>query len=594
MKTNTNGISRRDFLKSAAAGAVSVAAMGVLGGCSTAASESTIAATEAATEAATQAATTAAAPETTSAAAAETTATTQETTLRGHSWEVAPEPIDESQIKETVETEVLIIGGGYSGVAAAASCAEQGLKVTLLEKDDKLNGHGVGGTGAISSRALKPYESEGYVIDKPLNMARWMKTCGGRCRESLVAKYFRESERCMDWLLDIAEANGTACLITANASNSPVHKEEHSYHMLAGGPIFEEYGMALGTPYLLKKYAEEQGGDNVQFVFNTPAVQLVKEGARITGAVCTNENGYIKYTASKAVVLATGDISRDDEMMEYFAPIGTKVLQRLCSDFGNTGDGHKMACWVGAGLQDGPWPTMMHPQAAAGFHGPFLFVSPKGKRFMNEATWVQGKCVGIMEQAKSTFAWSIFDKNWPTDLLNGLPYGGGMFWDSFRMYGSNEQDAVDYFVETVEQGVENGSNDSTSNYVKCDTLEELADAIDVPKEQFLATVARYNELCEAGEDEDFYKEAVFMTPIKEGPFYATKVGTGLLAVVGGIHISDNFEVLTKDDEVIPGLYAIGNCSGDMYAYDYPINIQGNSHGRCLCWGKLLGEHLATV
>lgn len=583
MKKTTNGMSRRDFLKSAAASAVGVAAMGILGGC---AQESAAATTAAPTEApetaaATEAAT--AAPETT--AAAEPAPAPQ-----GHSWEIAPEPIADSEITETIDTEVLIIGGGYSGAAAAASCAEQGLKVILVEKDDKLNGHGVGGTGAISSRAMKPYEDQGYHIDKPINMARWIKTCGGRCRESLVAKYFRESERCMNWLLDIAEANDTKCLITANASNSEVHKEEHSYHMLAGGPIFEEYGMALGTPYLLKKYAEEQGGDNVQFVFNTPAVQLVKEGDRITGAICTNENGYVKYTASKGVVLATGDISRDEEMLEYFAPVGLKTMQRLCSDLGNTGDGHKMACWVGAGLQDGPWPTMMHPQAAAMFHGPFLFVSPEGKRFMNEATWVQGKCVGIMEQAKSTYAWSIFDKNWPTDLLNGLPYGGGMFWDSFRMFGTNEQDAVDYFVDVVEQGTADGSG----NYVKCDTLEELADAIGVPKEQFLATVERYNALCEAGEDEDFYKETVFLTPIKEGPFYATKVGAALLAVVGGIHISDDFEVMTSDDQVIPGLYAIGNCSGDMYAYDYPINIQGNSHGRCLCWGKLLGEHLATV
>lgn len=507
-----------------------------------------------------------------------------------HSWEVAPEPIPDSEITQTVETEVLVIGGGYSGVCTVASCAEQGLKVILVEKDDVLNGHGVGGTGAIDSRALAPYHEEGYYIDKPLNMARWMKTCGGRCRESLVAKYFRESERCMNWLLDIAEANGTNCLITANASNSPVHKEEHSYHMLAGGPIFEEYGMALGTPYLLKKYAEEKGGENVQFIFNSPAEQLVKDGDRIVGAVCKTEAGYVKYLASKGVVFATGDITRNDEMLEYFAPIGTKVMTRLCGDMGNTGDGINMACWVGAGLQDGPWPTMMHPQAAAGFHGPFLFVSPEGKRFMNEATWVQGKCVGIMEQAKSTYAWSIFDKNWPTDLLNSLPYGGGMFWDSFRMYGSSEQDAVDYFTGVVDGAIENGD----PNYQKCDTLEELADAIGVPKEEFLATVERYNQMCEAGEDTDFYKETPFLTPIKEGPFYATKVGTGLLAVVGGIHISDNFEVLTKDDQVIPGLYAVGNVSGDMYAYDYPINIQGNSHGRCLCEGKLLGEYLANV
>ena len=68
----------------------------------------------------------------------------------------------------------------------------------------------------------------------------------------------------------------------------------------------------------------------------------------------------------------------------------------------------------------------------------------------------------------------------------------------------------------------------------------------------------------------------------------------LLAVCGGIHISDNFEVLNENDEPIPGLYAIGNCAGDIYAVDYPINIQGNSHGRCLVQGKCLGEQLAGV
>jgi len=507
-----------------------------------------------------------------------------------HSWEVVPEPIAESEIVETIDTEVLIIGGGYSGVCCAASCAEQGLKVTLVEKDDMLNGHGVGGTGVLWSRALKPYEEQGYTIDKSLNMQRWVKTCGGRCRESLVAKFFRESERCMNWLLDVAEAHGTSCFITANASNDPIHKEEHSYHMLAGGPAFEEHGMALGVPYLLMGYAEEVGGDNVQFVFNAPAEQLIKEDGRVTGAVCKTDKGYVKYTASKAVVLATGDISRNDEMINYFAPIGNKVMSRLCGDMGNTGDGINMACWVGAALQDGPWPTMMHPQAAAGFHGPFLFVSPKGKRFMNEATWVQGKCVGVMTNAKSPYAWSVFDKNYASDLLKGLPYGGGMFWDTFRMFGSDDQAAVDYAIKSVEGGIESGN----INYQTADTIEELAEKIGVPVDEFVATVGRYNELCEKGEDEDFYKNPVFMTPVKEGPFYAAKVGTGLLAVVGGIHISDDFEVLTKDDEVIPGLYAIGNVSGDMYAYDYPINIQGNSHGRCLTWGKLLGEHLATV
>jgi predicted oxidoreductase len=83
-----------------------------------------------------------------------------------------------------------------------------------------------------------------------------------------------------------------------------------------------------------------------------------------------------------------------------------------------------------------------------------------------------------------------------------------------------------------------------------------------------------------------------VTPIKKGPFIAAKVGTGLLAVCGGLHVSDDLEVLDEKDVPVPGLYAVGNTMGDIYAVDYPISIQGNSHGRCLTFGYLLGEHLA--
>lgn len=544
-------LSRRDFLKTAAMGAVGVAAMGAMG-----------------------------------VSAAEATPVTEGGL---HSWEVVPDPIPESEITASYETEVLIVGGGYAGAATAASCCEQGLKVLMVEKSDKLHGNGIGGTGALGSRALDEYPD--YSIDKPLNMARWVKTCGGRCRESLVAKYFRESERCMNWLLDLAEADGARCLITANASNSVVHREEHAYHWILGGGANSEYGMARGVPYLLLQHAQSFGEDNMIVHWNTAAKQLLQdEGGRVIGAVCETEDGYVKYLASKAVVLATGDISFNDEMMEYFAPIGNKTLAKLNGCQGDVGDGHLMGAWVGGAFQDAPWPTMMHPQAAAGFHGPFLFVNPEGKRFMNEATWVQGKCVGVIENGGAPYAWSVFDKNWPEYLLQSLPYGGGMFWDQFRMFGSSDQDAVDAFVKSINGGVENGSA-----YYKCaDTLEELAEVIGVPQEQFLATIARYNEVVKGGEDLDFYKETPFLTPVEEGPFYACMVGAGLLVVVGGLHISDDFEVMTKDDEIIAGLYAVGNASGDLYAYDYPINIQGNSHGRCLCWGKLLGEHLATV
>ena len=77
-----------------------------------------------------------------------------------------------------------------------------------------------------------------------------------------------------------------------------------------------------------------------------------------------------------------------------FAPIALQVKSRLCGNLSNVGDGHNMAAWAGAAFQPAHWPAMMHPPQASGvFHGPFLFINPEGKRFMNEATWVQGKCL---------------------------------------------------------------------------------------------------------------------------------------------------------------------------------------------------------
>lgn len=557
-------ISRKDFLKGAAASAVAVATLG-LTGCSSAPAASGAAGSAKGTAAA---------------------------TATGHSWDVVPAAITGAAVKGSAD--VVIVGGGYSGACAAASCAEQGLSVVLIEKDDTLNGHGVGGTGVVESRELDKYAKEGYKIDKEINLERWVKTCGGRCRESLVAKMFREGGHCMNWLLDIAEADGAKCIITANASNSVVHKEEHSYHWLVGGKAYDKYGMALAVPYLLYQYAQKVGGTNFTTAWNTAAVQLIRGGAgngasgKVTGVICKDKDGnYVEYDAKKAVILSTGDISYDDEMLKTYAPIAMSVMSRLCNDAGNVGDGHKMAKWVGAAWQDGPWPTMMHPQAGAMFHGPFLFLNQKGERFMNEGTWVQGKCVGIMHNGHDSYAWSIFDSHWKEQTIESIKTGGGMFWDNFRPFGSDPSDGVESFAKTIEKGL----TDSPNNYKRCDTLEELADAVGIDRSTFANVIKHYNELCAAGEDTDFYKEKQFLFPIKDGPFYATRVGTGLLAVVGGVHISDNFEVLDEKSTAIEGLYAIGNCSGDAYAYDYPINIQGNSHGRCLIEGKLLGEYL---
>ena len=432
---------------------------------------------------------------------------------------------------------------------------------------------------------IKRVDELGIEVDKVNAKQHWIAQCASRANEDLIVKFFNSSEEASNWLLAKAEAVGGSAMVGAFYSHDDVYAEQPGYHMLM---IPEEAGLTSTGFAGAELCYNDAVKDGAEFVFDSPAVQLVKDGTKVTGCICEGKDGYVQYNASKGVVLCTGDIGGDLEMCKAYAPI--------CAEYGqprsqytpvgvNTGDGHKMGMWVGAQLQDLPLPTMMHPQAFCWFHGPFLFVNDNGERFMCEDTWVQGKSLAINRQPNGE-AWSIFDANWKTDLVNGLPYGGGMFWDSFRPYGSDLELAPQYFETQIPEYIKAG------NAYQADTLDELAKQIGCDAATFKATVERYNGMCEAGEDTDYYKKPVFLTPVKEGPFYALKVGPALLAVPGGLRTNNDFQCLDAEGAPIEGLYALGNVMGDICAVDYPINVAGNSHGRCITYGYLLGHELA--
>ena len=550
---NKKGISRRQFIKGAATGTAGVATISILGACAPQVVDPTAEATE--------------------AAAAQT----------GWSWETAPEPIAESDIVETIDTEVLVLGAGNSGVSAACSAAENGAQVIVAEKTATINGRG-GGVGACNSRLNKEL---GFEIEPVAAQYRWNRTCGNRNDESLVKLWFDHSGEAMDWLLDKADKRGAACKLYAGYSRSAIAPEEPDFHMFSAG----DFAMPPETGYFVPTaliYADTLDL-GVTYLFEHTAVQLIKEGGKVVGAILNSADGYKRVKASKAVILATGDIHGDPEMMQCYAEKRMENIER--SDYSpvgaNTGDGHKMGMWAGAVMQDGPFPAALHPQAGALFHGPFMFVNKEGRRFFNEANWVQAKSLQIMKQTDHV-AYSVFDSNYGQDTKDSLNYGGGMFWDTMSRSVLDEFDPAE-IEATVDAAVEGGVNG-----FKADTLEELADLIGVNKENFLEQVTQYNEMCAAGVDSQYAKESVFLYPIQQGPFYATRVAAAMLVMVGGLHINTDLQCLDVDDRPIPGLYAVGNTSGDLYAVDYPINMPGNSNGRCLTWGYLAGKTVAAL
>ncbi len=131
------------------------------------------------------------------------------------------------------------------------------------------------------------------------------------------------------------------------------------------------------------------------------------------------------------------------------------------------------------------------------------------------------------------------------------------------------------------------------NALVADTLEELADLMGVPQDAFVETINHWNEMCDAGEDTDYGYPGERMHRIDTAPFYATKEMAESLATSGGLQVTDNWQVKNMQNQPIGGLFAIGNTSGSMFSNTYPHSMNCLSHTRCYVGGYYIGKYLSN-
>lgn len=542
------GITRRQFVKGGAAAAVGLVAGGLMAGCDS---------------------------DSKSSKGTESKNASKETEGKKWSWETPPEKIPDSKIKETIETEILIIGGGIAGCMAALRATEQGAKVAIVERNNMPSGRG-GGWASYTSKAL---QKAGIKPGDKIKMYHeWIQRCHNRCNERIVWKYLDRSEEVFNWFIDLSEGVLTFIPYLPRYVG-PYNYEYTGCHFIYGDTGEYKNGEITAPVYFMWKRSDKNGA---KYYFKHRAVQLVKDGDRVTGAIVKSGKNYKKFIGKKGVILATGDIGGDKEMMEAFCEplvLHKGLKSKYVPEGMNTGDGHKMAMWAGGHMEESIVPSMLHLTQYAWYCFGFLHVNVEGKRFMNEDTWAQAKSIEILKQpGEGNYAWSIFDSKYPEELKKQIPIAGGQFWDDMVRFEDWKPDTV---KKSIADYVKSGL------CIKADTLEELADQMKVDKETFLATVKRYNKLVKDGEDVDFHKRKEILTSIEKPPYYALKFGPALLVVPGGLEISENFEVLDDDKKPIPGLYAIGNCSGGRYGIEYPLIVNGNSHGSAMTEGYLV-------
>ena len=477
---------------------------------------------------------------------------------------VIAEPIESWDDEESYD--VVVIGAGTTGVPAALSAFEEGASVCVLQKESCAIAQGNQSCGI---------QLEGSDESALLNLVhRMMASCSQRGDQAQIKRFIYSSGEAMEWYM---ERGAQAGLDSMTVSIVPVTHEPFGTHMqmtVRAGRKPVTHGTAM---LKIAEMAEAQG---VVFHYNTPAVQIVLEDGRAAAVIGRREDGtYLKVNAEKGIIIATGDYQNNEALVHRFNP-DCELYER--KQVGKTGDGILMGMLAGGRMEPtGHTKMVMDSDAGFLFNEPFLTVDEQGHRFMNEDVKMENVVNYLRRNKTPDWYTQVFDDDWFAQVEG---WGG---------------ETIPYEVmENYIPGLHPDATGVTQGLIdthRCDTLEEAFAEIGLPVEEAMASVARYNELCDLGFDEDFGKNPAYLRKIEKAPFWVVHRHLRVSATLSGLVTNDNFEVLDSNLDPIPGLYAAGNCAGQFYGCpDYPLELSGISIGRCITGGRVAGKLVASL
>lgn len=522
------------------------------------------------------------------------------TTTTADTLSAPPAPVPDSDIVETFEAEVVVVGAGMSGLVTANSAMEAGASVILFSASTHPISRG-GSNNAIYSKAMK---AAGLPKVDPWYLQKEIYSNTALVDQKKWAKYYQHSEEATDWLIDIMEGAGYYTVLEQPnfLPEGNLYSQAVCSHSWVDDPKSDQ--VSLAQQFVVDELARRLVDGGVQVDYEMTGYQLVRENnntGRVTAVIAQRQSdgAYVKYVGTKAVVLATGDFSTNKELMQKYAPEFADMVteerynEPVDYDIGLVTGGlypgqmHMAGLWIGAAWQKTLPNCPMFQNRTVGaaqnryqnFLG--LLVDRNGERFMDEAaSRAMGPLVQQMQAGGESIA--IWDIDW---FDHFTWYNGSYSWEMREETAFSREEMVAKWDKNAEDGTA----------FKADTLEELVEVAGLP-ESTLETIKRYNELCAKGEDTDFCKDPQFLVPIKTPPFYAQRGETPkntLSTIFGGLRTNANMQVCDEEDNPIPGLYNVGTMIGDLWAGRYTFNIQGGNYGMaCLTLGYITGKYIA--
>ena len=479
------------------------------------------------------------------------------------SFEV-PETWDESY-------DVVVVGGGFAGLAAAYSAVESGSSTVLVEKLST-----TGGNSAINGGQYAAYTSKvAAELQKKFNL-----------EPDTAEKHIEDTIKGGD-NMSVPE------LVTEMVYGSPYYLDL----LLDNGLVIRDTLARPGGHYGYRTYVtENQVGSDItdlqlKMLKNTDAVieletKMVEiyrtrdEANRVVGIRVATADGYKTIEARKGVILATGGFSSNVDMRQTQVPYLTADLPTTNIKAASTGEGIYLAQAIGANttqmsnIQRYPWADpntgVLDSYAVWPFTGPsygVIYVDYNGNRYVNEG-----------------------DRR---DVCANAAVNSG-FISTYALF---TEPVVNAFVkpEELEAGVQSG------RVLKGETLEELAEKINafaikgqypsVTAENLKATIEKHNGYIDSGADPDFGKVmAATMVKMEEGPYYAIPQYPSVHHTMGGLVIDTNTSVKDIYGQVIPGLFAAGEVTGGVHGTN---RLGSNADADACAFGYISGYFVST-
>jgi hypothetical protein len=564
--------------------------------------------------------------------------------------------ISDDKIVNTIEADIVVVGGGNAGSMCAMAAAEKGgVTIAVIESQsrDKISYYGLHFIASLNSKYCMnrgvPKIKVGEFV------AEWQRRNNNRSDPRLIKKYADNSGEMVDWLMTYAPKEvSDAVTIIPDPNRNDSQNNSRYFEMGAEinkfkcwrGCINMNYNKAAPT-YIAR--AEKQGATwywghkGVVLISETSSVAEKKESwdengvlvmkdtmvpqTTIKGVIAQDAKGqYIKFLAKKAVVLTGGGYGGNpemyralqDEQRETWESRGLDTGNMQTSGFGRDGSAIKMGLWSGGYVDPGSRVVLV-PQVMfsadewkipsticswggpAGGTAPQIWVDSKGKRFHDESYMGVYGSVFRTDRMKSQKFFGFFDYGHYEELKSrsAPEHFSGSRLSLETLNSWVERGALGAKEQGGPPGIQARKGQPVAGW-GAKTLDELFKYMgfdDKMKATVKAEIDRYNKLCESGEDDDFGKDPKMLLPINQGPFFGVfcmpeKPMTGTVTL-SGLMVNEDQAVIDKNYNPIVNLYAVGNSSGGMFSSYYVTPIQGLTLGFAMTLGRVLGRELAA-